>query len=382
MRFDGGEDGMSVSLDELPSELQELVEAAVDSLEPIGPGEAIDRFLEYKEQEIRTQTVSEYRRKLNHFQQFCEKRGIDNLNDLNGRVLHDFRRYRRVESAPQTEPLSPKTMRDDMYLFRDFIAFLEEIEAVPTNLSNKIRIPELDEDDGVRNIDIAPDRVNKILNYLERYEYASRPHVVWVFHVHTGRRPGGLYALDLEDLNLDREDPYIELKHRPGETELKNGDAGETEIYISEEVARVFRDYIDQNRIDTVTENGREPFLTTTHGRLSKTTMRRYVYKFSRPCVVTGECPHDRDVESCEATGSDDAASKCPSSRPPYALRHGYITSKLRDGTPPEIIGGRCDVSEKVIERHYDERDEQEKRVLRQRIFEEVREGQNGGGYL
>ena len=373
---------MSVSLDELPSELQELVEAAVESLEPIGPEEAIDRFLEYKEQEIRAQTVSEYRRKLDHFQQFCEKRGIDNLNDLDGRVLHDFRRYRRVESAPQTEPLSAKTMRDDMYLFRDFIAFLEEIEGVPKDLSSKIRIPELDEDDGVRNIDIAPDRVNEILGYLERYEYASRPHVVWVFHVHTGRRPGGLYALDLEDLNLDREDPYIELKHRPGETELKNGDAGETEIYISEEVTRVFRDYIDQNRVEVVTENDREPFLTTTHGRLSKTTMRRYVYKFSRPCVVTGECPHDRDVESCEAADSDDAASKCPSSRPPYALRHGYITSKLRDGAPPEIIGGRCDVSEKVIERHYDERDEQEKRELRQKIFEEVREGQNGGGYL
>lgn len=382
MRTVRGEIHMSGSLDQLPSELQELVKSAIDSLEPIEPEEAIEQFLEYKQQEIRTQTISEYDRKLDHFRQFCEKQGIDNLNDMTGRTVNDFRHYRRVESSSQNEPLSTKTMRDDMYLFRDFISFLEEIEAVPTDLSDKVRIPTLGKEDGVRNIDIDPERVNKILKYLERFKYASRAHVVWTFHVHTGRRPGGLYALDLNDLNLDQTNPYIELRHRSGETELKNGDAGETEIYISEEVAQVFEDYINKNRIDIVTDNGREPFLTTTHGRISKTTMRRYVYKFSRPCVVTGECPHDRDIESCDAADSDDAASKCPSSRPPYALRHGYITSKLRDGAPAEVIGDRCDVSEKVIEKHYDERNEQEKRELRQEVLEEIQDSENGGGYL
>ncbi len=382
MRTVRGEIHMSGSLDQLPSELQELVKSAIDSLEPIEPEEAIEQFLEYKQQEIRTQTISEYDRKLDHFRQFCEKQGIDNLNDMTGRTVNDFRHYRRVESSSQNEPLSTKTMRDDMYLFRDFISFLEEIEAVPTDLSDKVRIPTLGKEDGVRNIDIDPERVNKILKYLERFKYASRAHVVWTFHVHTGRRPGGLYALDLNDLNLDQTNPYIELRHRSGETELKNGDAGETEIYISEEVAQIFEDYINKNRIDIVTDNGREPFLTTTHGRISKTTMRRYVYKFSRPCVVTGECPHDRDIESCDAADSDDAASKCPSSRPPYALRHGYITSKLRDGAPAEVIGDRCDVSEKVIEKHYDERNEQEKRELRQEVLEEIQDSENGGGYL
>jgi len=35
-----------------------------------------------------------------------------------------------------------------------------------------------------------------------------------------------------------------------------------------------------------------------------------------------------------------------------------------------------------VIKKHYDERDEGEKRELRQEVFEEIREEQNGGGYL
>lgn len=246
------------------------------------------------------------------------------------------------------------------------------------------RDPNLGQEDGVRNINLEPDRVESILEYLDRYEYATRHHVVWVFFTHTGRRPGGLYALDLEDLKLDQEDPYIEVRHRPDETELKNGDAGETEIHITNDVAQIFRDYIEHNRVDVQTHNNRRPFLTTSHGRLSTSSIRKYIYKFSRPCVVTGECPHDRDIEACEAAQSNNNASSCPSSKPPYALRHGYITSKLREGAPTKTISGRSDVSEKTLEKHYDERDEQQKRKLRQQILEELREdqGQKGGGYL
>jgi len=58
----------------------------------------------------------------------------------------------------------------------------------------------------------------------------------------------------------DNKKPYIELRHRPEETELKNGDAGETEMYISGGIAQIFKDYIETNRIDVLTDNGREPF--------------------------------------------------------------------------------------------------------------------------
>jgi len=110
--------------------------------------------------------------------------------------------------------------------------------------------------------------------------------------------------------------------------------------------------------------------------------MRKYIYNYSRPCVIHGKCPHDRDIDSCEATQSGDHASKCPSSEPPYALRHGYITSKLRSGAPTEVISGRCDVSKKVIDKHYDERNEAEKRELRQSVFEDLRDEEKEGGYL
>jgi hypothetical protein len=54
----------TVEIENLPQEVQDLIKAAGQSLEPIQPDAAIDRFLERKSSEIRPETVSDYRRKL------------------------------------------------------------------------------------------------------------------------------------------------------------------------------------------------------------------------------------------------------------------------------------------------------------------------------
>ncbi|NHN65841.1 site-specific integrase [Haloarcula sp. JP-Z28] len=111
----------TVEIENLPQEVQDLVKAAGQSLEPIQPDAAIDRFLERKSSEIRPDTVSEYRRKLEYFQKFCGMRRIGNLNELDGRIVDEYRRWRKTESADQSEPLAAKTMRDEMYLLQDFV---------------------------------------------------------------------------------------------------------------------------------------------------------------------------------------------------------------------------------------------------------------------
>lgn len=366
-----------------PDLLQRLVELTDDPLQPISPEEGIDRFLEHKETDIRPKTVAEYRRKLDNFRQFCEMRRIDNLNDFTGRQVDDYETWRRKDSPQQSDPLSPKTMRDEMYLLRDFFRYLERIDGLPRDFHEKVDIPKLGPGDGVRDVNMDPARVKHILDYLDTYQYASREHVVWAFYAHTGRRPGCLHSLDVQDLHLDCEDPYLEFRHRPEESSLKNDEGGEGQIGLSETVAQVFKDYVEKNRIEITTEAGREPFLSSRYGRLAKSTMRKYLYKWSRPCAIKEECPHDRDIESCEAANSTDVASKCPSSRPPYGLRHGYISQKRQEGVPGQVLSDRCDVSEEVIEKHYDERDDEQKREFRQRILKKAWEEQGEeGGYL
>jgi site-specific recombinase XerD len=371
---------MSTAIDELPQELVDAIQDSV-SLEPIAPSEAKKKYLQHRRGDIREQTIEEYDYKLTLFVEYCSQQDIDNLNDLNGRVLDNYKQYRKTETTATGDSLDVKTLRDDMFTLQNFISYLESIEAVPTNLSDKVEKPKLGDDDGVRDIDMPPKRLNSILNHLNKFEYASDTHVIFAFYSNTGRRPGGLYGLDLQDLHLEVDDPYIEFKHREGETELKNGSKGQGQVSIDESVADIFIDYIENSRIDVTDEFGRNPFLTSPYGRLSKTAMRKRVYAFTRPCVVSGECPHDRNPDSCDAAQSLNEASKCPSSKPPYALRHGYITAKRKEGVPIKVVSGRCDVGEDVLEKHYDERDPKEKRELRQEVLEKIQAENDQEGY-
>jgi integrase len=366
-----------IGIDDLSVEdLKELIEESGSNLVSLTPQEAIEEFIAHKKEEVQKATVEEYERELEYFKQYCQLHEIEDCSELNGLELDRYRRWRRDESTEGS--LAPKTMRDEMYMLSSFIEYLEQIDAVEVSLHKDITIPSLGPDEGIRDVELAPDRVDRILEHLERYEYATREHVVWCYHAHTGRRPGSLYALDVEDVQVEGGDPVVKLRHRE-ETPLKNDESSEIELGLSSEVATVFEDYLEHHRIDVTTDAGRKPFLTSRNGQLSKSTMRTYIYRYSRPCVIGQECPHDRDDASCEAAQSRDAASKCPSSRPPYALRHGYISAKRREGVPIETLGDHCDASPAVIERHYDERSETEKRKLRQKVMREFGADQEVG---
>ena len=369
-------------LNRLISENPGLFDQLQPTLEEMDPEQGVVEFLAQKSGKIRPKTITEYENKLSNFIEFCDMRGINSLNELRFRELNNYRHWRRDESHNLDESLSPKTMRDEMYLLKDFVRFLQKIDAVKAGLAEQIDPPTLTGDEGVRDIDIADDRVEAILEHLSNYNYASAEHVVWVFFASTGRRPGDLHSLDLGDITTDGENPYIILRHRPEETTLKNGEKGEQQVVINNSVARVFNDYIEQNRIEATSNNNRQPFLTSSVGRLSKSAMRRYIYKWSRPCEIGRKCPHDRNPKSCKASWNSDQASKCPSSRPPYALRHGYISRKLQQGLQVRTLSARCDVGEEVIEKHYDERTPEQRREFRRRQLEQLQEETDLGGYL
>ncbi|MFP8957645.1 integrase [Natrialbaceae archaeon A-CW3] len=313
---------------------------------------------------------------------FLEEQGIDDVRELDGRLLNDIAAWRRYESSDRVDELSAKTMRDEMYRLRDWIRHLEDIEAVKPGLSESVSIPELSDGDGVRDVDLDPERVKRILQYLDKYEYATFVHVVWVLAVRTGRRTSCLLALDCDDAHLEGNEPYLEFHHRQEtDTRLKNGAKSEGHVAISKDDAEIIVDFIENTRPDVTDDHGREPLLATQYGRASTSTIRRSIYKWSRPCTIGADCPYDRDPDACEATQSGDHASKCPSSRSPHALKHGYITEGRRRGVPLDVLSDRCDVSEDVIRQHYDETSEEERCKVRRQILDD-HSSENGGGYL
>jgi integrase len=218
-------------------------------------------------------------------------------------------------------------------------------------------------------------RGEEIVAHLDRFEYASIEHVVWLLLTETGVRMGAVRALDVEDYRPDADHPHLQLVHRPEtDTPIKNGPRGERRIGFSAEVCAAVDDYLEHQRPDVTDEHGRKPLLATGRGRVSTSTIRRYVYKWSRPCVLGRECPHDRDPDGCEAVDVD-CASGCPSSVTPHPIRRGYITHLLQAGVPVDVVSDRCNVSPKVIDRHYDVRSEEDKMRQRREVLDEVLDG-------
>lgn len=334
------------------------------TLEPIAPDEAVDLYLKDRQNELADGTLKSYGYKLGRFVEWCEDEGIDNLNNLTGRILLAFKHDR----AEHVQPVSLKAQIDAL---RTFIKFLESIDGVEQNLHNKILSPTLDDSDRQRDELVEPETASNILEHLARFNYASLQHAMLTILWRCGTRRGTVRSFDLQD--YDSENRRLKAKHRPG-TPLKNKEKGERLIALNDDVCKVLDDYIEYNREEVMDSQGRDPLLTTQFGRPSKSTIRATCYRWTHPCKYNGgECPHGKDLDSCQARNSPDKIpSLCPSSRSPHSWRRGAITHHLTEDVPVDVVSERMNVSRSVLEDHYDRRSDEVKAEQRRSFLEDV----------
>lgn len=322
------------------------------------PSEAVQIYVSQREPELRESSVKTLLSRLGLFVDWCENNGIDHLNELSGM---DIRRYR----AKTASGVAPRTLASRLSDLRVFLRWARDVDIVAPELPERISIPDKDQ---TRDRYLKETDAEEILEYCQTFRYGSRIHVIMLLFWRTSARLGAIRGLDVEDINL-REN-RLNFCHRPPETPLKNGDRGERPVAINEEMTTVLDDYLEYERI-RVTENDRRPLVTTTNGRISKITLRRQVYQMTRPCIYTSECPHDRDIDECEARERD-GASKCPSSLSPHDIRRGSITHLRREDIPKTVVSDRCDVSPEVLDNHYDQMTEEEKMEQRRSYLSEI----------
>jgi site-specific recombinase XerD len=335
-----------------------------NDLDPLDPKTAVDLYLKDKRAEYAETTIRSQESRLNKFLQWCEQENIDNLNHITGRQLKAFKIWRRNDGD-----LAPASLKGQLATLRVFIRWCESIEAVPQDLWVKIQLPLLSPEDSARDTELNAKDASAMIEYLEKYEYASLPHVTLSLLWHTMMRTGSARALDVDDYY--REEQYLTVKHRPDTgTQLKNQERGERLVALSEPICSLLNDWIDEQRPTMTDEYGREPLLATSQGRISPGTVRKYAYSYTRPCLY-GACPHDEDVEDCEAANERDEASRCPSSVSSHPMRRGSITHWLREDVPKEIVGDRADVSMDILDAHYDNRTERERMEQRRRFLDE-----------
>lgn len=331
-------------------------------LENVSPKNALQLYLDYAEEEKRDWTIQTHESRLDWFLEWCSKEQIKILQNIRGKHILQYRNWRKKQNKTDgQEGCSASTLRANLSTLKVFFSFAEEIEAVPDGFSFKIDPPTLSKEEAVRDVYLSSDRVEPILQHLRKYEYATLEHVLIELMWHTGMRMGDVRALDLGDVDTG-ENPYLYVNHRLDEgTPLKNGKDGERPVAISEQMATLLDDYIDDVRIDREDEYGREPLLTTQSGRVSLSKIRNDIYGMTRPCEIGAECPHERDPDDCKAARRKNWASECPSSVSPHAIRKGSITHWLNNDWRREHVSERADVSERVLDDHYDQRSQMKK---------------------
>lgn len=335
----------------------------MDSLESITPQKALDLYLDQRRREVSQATLRSHKSRLGHFVRWCENNGIDNLNDLTGRKLHEFRLWRRTENGE----IAPTTEKTQMDTLRVFMRFCETIDAVENDLSNKVVSPDITLRENSRDVMLGHEEAKATLSKLAKYHYASREHIVMSLLWRTMMRRGAVRALDVQDYDADN--LHLHVQHRPDAgTPIKNKDSGERMVAINPDLSELLDDWIADQREDVTDEYGRDPLVTTTQGRISANTINSYVYQWTRPCVYDRQCPVNRDPDDCEAMDSNEA-SKCPDSVSSHAVRRGSITHHLESDVPTEIVSERANVGPDVIEQHYDQRTERDKMEQRRKYL-------------
>jgi site-specific recombinase XerD len=336
------------------------------NLEPIRPAEAKEMYLEQRKQEVSESTIQAHHYRLKHFVRWCEDvENIENLNTLGGRDLQRFKMWRREDGD-----LNNVTMVTQLSTLRVFIKWCEDIDAVASGTHDKILMPSLAKNEDRRTAILGKPAATQLIEYLRQFEFSTRTHALVELLWHTGMRIGAAHSLDVED--YDREEQYVELRHRPDSgTRLKNKAEGERYVSLSAEVCDALDAYLKFNRENAADDHGRNPLFSSRYGRAAKSSLRDSIYRISRPCQYTGDCPHDREIDSCEAM-EPNKASTCPSSVSPHAIRRGSITHHLSKDVPEKVVSDRMNVSLDVLEKHYDRRDEQDKAEQRRGYLDDL----------
>jgi integrase len=136
---------------------------------------------------------------------------------LTGRNLQEYRLWRQDDGD-----LAKITLNQQMSTIRVFLKWCGSVEAVPSDLYEKVMVPRVSDAESRRDETLVTETAETILDHLVRFHYGSVEHAVLALLWDTGIRIGAANSLDVQDVDIDEE--WIQLEHRSETgTMLKNG---------------------------------------------------------------------------------------------------------------------------------------------------------------
>lgn len=337
-------------------------ENARTDLEPLTPMEAARLWKESRLDELAQATLEVQGYHIDQFTEWLIDEGIEDMRDITARTVHRFR-------LSISGDVQQNTLAQRIGTVKRFLRFCASIDGVDPDVVERIELPP--REGQPRTETIETETAEEALSFLRKYAYASREHVLLALCWHTAIRTGTLRALDVSD--VETANNRLRIRHRPSsDTPLKNGEEAERYIALDADLTEVVRDYIQEKRPNVEDEYGREPLFCTENGRAAVKTLRRWFQTVTRPCIYSDGCPHERDPSECDAAQRSRDASDCPSSVSGHPVRRGSITHHLRNDVPEKVVSDRCNVSQDVLDEHYDRRTEDEKMEQRRKFINDI----------
>lgn len=321
-------------------------------------------FLDYKYDTVKDSSARVYKFPTKSFIQYLEgeKGQPATVEDITSGAINNWIDERRKEVKIITAHQNAK-------LIRVWTKWLGQRDMVEWGIHNRIQIPDVPERDDVNEDWLKINQAHAVLDYLGKYHYATVYHAFFRTMWHTACRVSGAIALDLRDYEpLSDEKAIFRFRNRKQTgTPLKNSGKSERDVTVYDpELITILNDYIEGRREDITDESDRHPLFTTPTQRLYRQRAYKNVVAFTRPCVYGNVCPHDREIEDCDAANHKHQAPSCPSSISLHPVRKGAIGNHLNEGWDYEPLSKRADVGIDVLEKHYDLRGEEKKRSLRE----------------
>jgi integrase len=188
-------------------------------MESMLPHEAVNEYLADKRLEVTDSTHANYKHRLKMSLQWCEENGIGGTSNLHGRHLHEFKKWR-------AEDLKSITLKNQLGTVQLFLQFCERLEVAPMGINQRLALPDIGPEDEVRETILTKEEAGRILDYCERFEYATLRHALFYLLWHTEMRSSSAHALDIDDYYPW--EGWLDVRHRPEtETPLKNKSRGE-----------------------------------------------------------------------------------------------------------------------------------------------------------
>lgn len=324
----------------------------------LSPREAARHWMDKRSVEFTEQTQQTYWYRIKQLAEYLEdEAGIDSMADLDPWTLDEF------DAAYRRRGVEKVTLKKNYGTINNWLDWAETVGIAPEGISEVLDPPAVAKQDEVSRERLVPEVATANLDAFRSRSIsdgrASLKHTLLELMWWSGARIGALRGLDRGDVNLEA--GTVEFVHRPETgTPIKQAFNPERVIGFPDDVVAVLRDYAEHVRPQKVfDEYAREPFLTTSQGRLSEQSALRYSKFATVPCHG-GPCPHGQNQPTCEWFNLRQARS-CPSSRGPHAVRTGAITNLRNSGWALDEVAERVNTSPERIKQHYDfpDKDEQ-----------------------